>query len=99
MVLKFTFLTDSGVADSNVSFDNIDSLLPYHNYIDKHTTVKIVNYMLDEISRGEKIFHDIYTDEEKHKQTIEEDTGQFFYRGEENAPFAVINAGGSFAYV
>lgn len=45
------------------------------------------------------MFYDIYTDAEKAADPAKEDTGLFFFRGEEGAPFAVCNAGGAFAYV
>lgn len=45
------------------------------------------------------MFCDIYTDAEKAADPAKEDTGLFFFRGEEGAPFAVCNAGGAFAYV
>lgn len=55
--------------------------------------------MKEEVQNGETIFYDIYTDEEKEEDPSKEDTGLFFFRGKENAPFAVVNAGGGFSYV
>ncbi|MCM1463677.1 MAG: alpha/beta hydrolase, partial [Bacteroides sp.] len=42
---------------------------------------------------------DIYTDAEKAADPAKCDTGLFFFKGNKNAPFAVCNAGGGFAYV
>ena len=43
---------------------------------------------------GDKIFYDIYTDEEKAADPSKEDTGLFFFKGEPGARFAICNAGG-----
>ena len=45
-----------------------------------------------------RAFH-FYTEEEINADADKRDTGLFFFRGDENAPFAVCNAGGGFMYV
>ena len=45
------------------------------------------------------ILYDIYTEDEKRQDPEKRDTGLFFFRGNKNAPFAVICAGGGFYYV
>lgn len=82
-----------------MTLEQIDSLLPYHSHIDVDTTLDILNSMIDEVGSGETIFYDIYTEEEKNLDPSKEETGLFFFRGEEDAPFAVVNAGGGFSYV
>ncbi len=96
---KFIFPTGRGLPDSGMKLSNIGSLLPYHNNIDTDTTVRVINYMLDEAGKGQTIFYDIYLDDEKQADPSKEDTGLFFFRGEPGAPFAVICAGGGFFYV
>lgn len=73
--------------------------LTWYNNIDPDKTVEIANYFADHAASGEQIFYDIYTDEEKAADPAKENTGLFFFKGNENAPFAVCNAGGGFAYV
>lgn len=83
--------------------------LTWYNYIDPDKTVEICNYMRDHAENGETIFYDIYTEEEKAADQAKRDTGLFFFkersgtnrRGAEThgAKFAIINAGGGFAYV
>ena len=73
--------------------------LTYYNNIDPNATVEIVNYLKDHAAAGETVFYDIYSDEEKAADPAKADTGLFFFRGNENAPFAICNAGGAFAYV
>ena len=48
---------------------------------------------------GGCIFYPIYTDAEMVADPRLEDTGLFFFRGKPGAPFAIVNAGGGFAYV
>lgn len=86
-------------ASKSLPLSQVGNLMPYHNYINTDKTVEIVNTMLGKRAGGETIFYDIYTDEEKRKDPDKEDTGLFFFRGNPGAKFAVINAGGGFAYV
>lgn len=55
--------------------------------------------MLNQVNSGNTIFYDIYSEEEKKQDTSKEDTGLFFFKGQPNAPFAIICAGGGFSYV
>lgn len=48
---------------------------------------------------GDTIFYDIYTEEEKADDPAKEETGLFFFKGIPGERFAVLNAGGAFAYV
>jgi acetyl esterase/lipase len=96
---EFIFPIERGLPDRDMKLSNIGSLLPYHNNIDTDTTVRVINYMLDEVSKGQTIFYDIYSDGEKRAAPSKEDTGLFFFRGEPDAPFAIFCAGGGFSYV
>lgn len=73
--------------------------LTWYNNIDPDKTVEIANYLREQAAAGETVFYDIYTEEEKAADPAKEDTGLFFFRGEEGARFALCNAGGGFAYV
>lgn len=88
-----------GESGEELTLDAIDRLMPYHNDIRVETTLDVLNSMRDAAQSGETIFYDIYSDEEKAADPAKENTGLFFFRGEAGAPFAVINAGGGFAYV
>lgn len=96
---KFLFPTEYKMPDSSMRLSSISSLLPYHSHINTNTTVDVVNYMFDKVNSGETIFYDIYTDEEKKDDSTKENTGLFFFRGDPDAPFAIVSAGGGFAYV
>lgn len=73
--------------------------LTFYSHIDPDATVEIANYFKDHAAAGETIFYDIYSDEEKAADPAKADTGLFFFRDNEGAPFAICNAGGAFAYV
>ena len=73
--------------------------LTWYSHIDPYKTVEICNYLKMQAAGGNKIFYDIYTNEEKAADPSLEDTGLFFFRGNVGAPFAVTCAGGGFAYV
>ncbi len=73
--------------------------LTYYNYINPDETVEIVNYLHNQVSTGQTVFYNIYSDEEKAVDSRKQDTGLFFFRGNRGFRFAVCNAGGAFAYV
>lgn len=66
---------------------------------DPAETVRIADRMREEAASGMQIFYDIYTDAEKSLDPTKEDTGLFFFRGRAGAPFAIVCAGGGWAYV
>ena len=76
-----------------------DLSLAWYSHIDPNETVEICNYMREHAADGASLFFDIYTDEEKEADPAKENTGLFFFRGDPGAKFAVVNAGGGFAYV
>lgn len=88
------------VDDWYYSGDTLGELhLTYYSNIDPDETVAITNYMKEHVVSGDTIFYDIYTEEEKADDPAKEDTGLFFFKGTPGERFAVISAGGAFAYV
>lgn len=88
------------VDDWYYSGDTLGELrLTYYSNIDPDETVEITNYMKEHAADGDTIFYDIYTEEEKAADPAKEDTGLFFFKGTPGERFAVLNAGGAFAYV
>lgn len=65
-----------------------DLSMTWYTHIDPNKTVEICNYLKSQVAGGQKIFYDIYTDEEKAADPSLEDTGLFFFKGNEGAPFA-----------
>lgn len=93
---RLIFPVDNGYMSGNT----LGSLrLTWYNNIDPDKTVEICNYMRDHAETGDTIFYDIYTEEEKKADSAKRDTGLFFFKGDPGTKFAVVNAGGGFAYV
>lgn len=93
---RLIFPADSGY----FSGDTLGTLkLNWYSNIDPEKTVEIANYMKGHAAKGEAVFYDIYTDEEKEDDPDKKDTGLFFFKGSPGEKFAVCNAGGGFAYV
>ena len=93
---RLIFPVDNGYMSGNTS-GNL-RLIWYSN-IDPDKTVEICNYLKSHAEDGETVFFDIYSEEEKAADPAKEDTGLFFFRGDPGAKFAIVNAGGGFAYV
>lgn len=73
--------------------------LTWYSNIIPDKTVEIANYMKSHADAGDTIFYDIYTDEQKSSDPAKENTGLFYFKGKPGEEFAVVNAGGGFAYV
>lgn len=89
---------------SDMTLADMPSILPWYSEIHTSTTVDIVNYLLAQRAAGKTVFYDIYSNEEKARYSSLADTGLFHFAAEglepgERAPFAVVCAGGGFAYV
>ena len=79
--------------------NHVGSLMPYHSHVDPDIVVSAINHMIDDINDGKTIFYDFYTDEQKHQDPNKGNTGLFFFRGDPDAPFAIVCPGGGFSYV
>lgn len=96
---QFILPIENRIIDSELILADIGTLLPYHNNINSDTSVEVINYMISEIQAQKKIFYDFYSLKDKLKDPSKNSTGLFFFRGEKNAPFAIICPGGAFQYV
>ena len=85
--------------DESLTLEEAEDLYIWYNHMNSDKTVEITNYLKDQANSGNQIFYNIYTEEEMKEDPQKRDTGIFYFRGEENAPFAIINAGGGFMYV
>ena len=71
----------------------------WYNYIQPEKTVEIINTLAESAESGQQIFYPIYSEAEMNDDPSKRDTGLFFFKGEPGAKFAIMNAGGGFAYV
>lgn len=95
---RLIFPVDRNIS-GNTTLRDVGSSLIWYSHVNPARTVSIINEMKERTEAGEQIFYDIYTEEEKQEDPDKADTGLFFFRGTPGAKFAVINAGGGFAYV
>lgn len=86
--------TDMTLAD--ISSSNV---YVWYSEIKTDTTVEIINRLMKDAEEGHQIFFPIYSDEDMQEDSSKQDTGLFFFRGESDAKFAIMNAGGGFMYV
>ena len=85
--------------NSYYSGDTLGNLRLTWYDINTAKTVEIINYMKYHAASGDKIFFDIYTEEEKAANPSKANTGLFFFKGKPGEKFAICNAGGGFVYV
>ena len=82
------------------SGDTLDTLeLTWYMHPDTQTTVDVVNRLRADAAAGERVFYDIYSEEERRADPDKSDTGLYFFRGDPGAHVAIVSAGGGFAYV
>lgn len=93
------FPVSKGRPGDDKTLADVPELIPHHHYVRTDTTVDVCNYFLKQANSGQRIFYDIYTEEEKAEDPRKKDTGLFFFKGKPGAPFGIVCAGGAFQYV
>ena len=73
--------------------------MPYHSHVDPDIVIDAVNHLIDEVSNNKTICYDFYTEQQKQQDPNKRYTGLFFFRGNADAPFAIVCPGGGFSYV
>ena len=73
--------------------------LTWYSEMDPDMTAAICNSLKERAEAGERIFFDMYSEEEKKADPGKNDTGLWYFRGKPGKRFAVCSAGGGFAYV
>lgn len=90
---------DDNSAYLKTPLNRVGSLMPYHGHVHPDTVLGAVNRMIADADNGKVIFYDFYSDAQKKRDPEKTNTGLFFYRGNPDAPFAIVCPGGGFAYV
>jgi len=85
--------------DKSMTLERIGDIYVWYNYINPDKTVEIVNFLKQEADSGNQVFYNIYTEEEMRESPEKRNTGIFYFRGNPNEKFAILNAGGGFMYV
>lgn len=78
---------------------NIGSLMPYHNAVHPAEEVAALNRLIDDVNNNKTVFYSIYSEQQLKQDPRKNNTGLFFYRGDPDAPFAIVCPGGGFSYV
>ena len=68
----------------------------WYSFIDPNKTVEIINTLY--LSKHQ-YFYNIYSEQEREKDPTKQNTGLYFFKGKQNKPYAICNAGGGFMYV
>lgn len=106
MLFPITF----DVPPDDVPLSRVGDYLPWYSYVDVSATVAVVRDVLTRAGAGERVFLPIYSEREMAATDGQQvgyrlrDTGLFFFPARglaegERAPFAIVSAGGGFAYV
>lgn len=100
---RLLFPTTLHPPTEDMTLDDLSACLPWYSEIHTSTTVDVISYLLSERAAERTVFYDIYTDAEKAADPSLANTGLFRFAAEgvggASAPFAVVSAGGGFAYV
>lgn len=59
--------TENGIPDMEMKIRDLNTQFFYHQNIDTATSVQTINAMIELVDKGETIFYDIYSEEEKAK--------------------------------
>lgn len=95
---RFLFPEQMCQIDDQMTLNDIQSLMPYHNYFDFESMINVLQYLKKE-SENRKVYYPIYSQSEMDDDPSKKDAGVFFFKGEANQPFAIVCPGGAFKYV
>ena len=74
-------------------------LFPWHSYVNAETSAAVLNRLSERLEAGDAVFYPIYPQTVRDAEPKKSSVGLFYFPGPKKAPFAVISAGGGFAYV
>lgn len=97
---RLLFPVDRTVTDDMTLAEvSTNRVYTWYNNIQPEKTAEIINTLAESAENGQQIFYPIYSEAEMTADPSKRDTGLFFFKGEPGAKFAIMNAGGGFAYV
>ena len=73
--------------------------MPDCTAVSQERTVAVVNTLKHQAEHGDRVFYDIYTEDEKAKDPSRKNTGLIFFKGHEGGKVAICSAGEGFKYV
>ena len=81
-------------SDLAVHLDRLQNIMTIHHNITVENTLESLDYLAKKIDAKQRVFFNLYSKDEIAKDPSLADTGLYFIRGEEAAPFAIILPGG-----
>ncbi len=78
---------------------DIGADMPDCTAVSLERTVGVINTLKHQAEHGDRVFYDIYTEDEKSKDPSKKNTGLVFFKGREGGKVAICNAGEGFKYV
>ncbi len=81
-------------SDLAVHLDELQNIMSIHHNITTDNTLESLDYLAEKIENKQRVFFPIYSKEDIKADPSLSDTGLYFFRGDENAPFAIILPGG-----
>jgi Esterase/lipase len=91
--------SDNNTRYYNTPISNIGALMPYHNAVHPEEEVAALNRLIDDVNDNKSVFYSFYNEQQIKQDPRKSNTGLFFYRGDPDAPFAIVCPGGGFSYV
>ena len=88
-----------GDRERGYTIGDLDRLLPYHSNVQPHQAVRALNRLIDDAARGQTVAYAVYDEQAIANDPAKANAVLFFYRGDPNAPFAIVCPGGGFSYV
>lgn len=88
----------SSMSDLSVHLADLFKIMIVHHNVYATNTIESLNFMAHEVDLGRQIYYPIYDEGKIREDGSCKDSGVFFLRGPENAPFALIVPGGNDYY-
>lgn len=95
---RLLFPTDLKIYPED-TLNDLELIMKYNTNVDVDNTVEVFNYMKDQINTGNKIFYKLYTPEEIEGDNTLNNVGLFFFKGDDNAKFAINVPGSNYEYI
>ena len=101
---RFLFPITYRVPEGGDTLADVADLLPWYHYVSVDDTIDVIGDVLSRRQAEQTVFHSIYSTDEQDENPDLVDTGLFHFPAQgvsegERAPFAILCAGGGFAYV
>lgn len=88
----------SSMSDLSVHLPDVYRIMNVHHNVYASNTIDSLNYLAHEVDLGNKVYYPIYNEGKIREDGSCKDSGLFFLKAKEKAPFAVVVPGGNDYY-